>query len=405
MPDSEAPTKDLSISEAPPVSRHYVGTGTGSFFQDMRRVLEGLAQSEQVTRNPRSSEGMEPDGYDVPEGSADATDRVEQAIAVLERHADEWTWLYKAMHDDLSRQTLLTLLAYRTLGWPYVPLPLDCADFWSTREMLESIEAETPERLTEAGGEELSLFDLNPFGFDVKLFTTPFGVINEFSHSQYVFRGPDQEIAPKEGDTVLDCGACFGGTSLFFLRAVGTSGRVFSFEFSPSNLEMFSRNLAMNPDLSKRSDLVQAPVGETSGQAFSVRGVGPATHLVVDTGPATRRWKRKILSFILPRYREYRNEAMVTTLSIDDLARSKPIERIDYIKMDIEGAELAALKGAKAVLERDRPTLAVCVYHKLEDFYAIPGYIDQLGLGYEFYLQHSTLHNDETVLFAKARQN
>lgn len=242
------------------------------------------------------------------------------------------------------------------------------------------------------------------FGFDAKLFTTPFGVINEFSHSQYVYRGDDQVIAPKDGDTVLDCGACFGGTSLFFLQAVGESGRVFSFEFSPSNLELFRRNLALNPVLSERSELVQAPVGETSGQTFRVSGTGPATHLVMDAAPTIRRWKRKILSFVAPRYREYRNAPMVTTCSIDDLARSKSIERIDYIKMDIEGAELPALKGAKAVIERDKPTLAICVYHRLGDFYTIPSYIDQLELGYEFFLQHGTLHNDETVLFAKPKQ-
>ncbi|WP_108838983.1 FkbM family methyltransferase [Tateyamaria sp. Alg231-49] len=405
MQDFKMQMKELSIAEAPPVSTRYLSSETDSFFQDMRLVLEGLAQSEEVTRDPRSSEGMEPDGYDVPKGAATAEDRVAQSIALLERHSDEWTWLYQAMHDDLSRQTLLTVLAYRILGWPYVPLPLDCADFWLTRETLENVEAETPEKFTEPGGGQLSLFDLNPFGFNVKIFTKAFGVINEFSHSQYVYRGADQVIAPAKGDTVLDCGACFGGTSLFFLHAVGATGRVFSFEFSPSNLAIFRRNLALNPDLSQRSDVVQAPVGEISGQAFSVRGSGPATHLVVDSRSATRRLKHKLLSFVLPRYREYRNEAKVETLSIDDLAGSKPIERIDYIKMDIEGAELAALKGAKRILERDRPTLAICVYHKLEDFHTIPSYIDGLGLGYEFYLQHGTLHNDETVLFAKARLN
>lgn len=403
MPNTETPIQDLSISENVPVSANYIGTESGSFFPDIRKVLEALAQSPQVTRDPRASEGMEPDGYDVPKGAVDAESRVDQALALLERDASEWTWLYSAMRDDLSRHILLTVLAYRTLGWQYVPLPMDCPEFWSTRKTLEDIQNTASEKLTGPGGEKLSHFDLSRFGYEVSLFTEPFGVINEFSHSQYLYRGSEQLIAPKEGDTVLDCGACFGGTSLFFLQAVGQSGRVFSFEFSPSNLSLFRRNIEMNPALSERSELVQAPVGESSGQEFTVRGIGPATHLVMDSAAPLRRIKRKVLSYVSPRYREYRTEDRVATLSIDDLAQTRQIDRIDYVKMDIEGAELAALKGAKSVLERDRPTLAVCVYHKLEDFHTIPRYLDQLGLGYEFFLQHATLHNDETVLFAKAK--
>jgi hypothetical protein len=43
------------------------------------------------------------------------------------------------------------------------------------------------------------------------------------------------------------------------------------------------------------------------------------------------------------------------------------------------------------------------VYHKLIDFFEIPQLLHGLNLGYRFYLQHSTVHGDETVLFAQAR--
>jgi hypothetical protein len=56
------------------------------------------------------------------------------------------------------------------------------------------------------------------------------------------------------------------------------------------------------------------------------------------------------------------------------------------------------------VLRRFRPKLAVCVYHNLEDFWAIPRYLDGLGLGYRFYLRHFTIHPEETVLFAHAKK-
>ena len=70
--------------------------------------------------------------------------------------------------------------------------------------------------------------------------------------------------------------------------------------------------------------------------------------------------------------------------------------------MDIEGSELAALQGAEQTLRKFKPKLAVSVYHALQDFWTIPQYLNQLGLGYRFYLRHFTIHAEETVLFAKA---
>ncbi len=66
----------------------------------------------------------------------------------------------------------------------------------------------------------------------------------------------------------------------------------------------------------------------------------------------------------------------------------------------LQGAELAALKGAEHTLRRFKPKLAICVYHRLEDFFDIPDYLASLQLGYRFFLRHFTIHIDETVLFA-----
>ena len=77
-----------------------------------------------------------------------------------------------------------------------------------------------------------------------------------------------------------------------------------------------------------------------------------------------------------------------------------PAASVDFIKMDIEGAESEALEGAKQTIRAFHPKLAISVYHKLDDFWTIPKYIDQLGMGYRFYLRHFTIHREETVLFA-----
>ena len=92
----------------------------------------------------------------------------------------------------------------------------------------------------------------------------------------------------------------------------------------------------------------------------------------------------------------------VPTETIDHLVQTGRIERVDFIKMDIEGSELAALRGAEASLRRFKPRLAISLYHKITDLFEIPRYLDGLGLGYRFYLDHYTIHLGESVLYAHA---
>ncbi len=70
------------------------------------------------------------------------------------------------------------------------------------------------------------------------------------------------------------------------------------------------------------------------------------------------------------------------------------------ITMDIEGAELEALKGAEKTIRRYRPDLAVCLYHSPSHLWEIPLYLDSLGVGYKFYIRNYTSFVSETVLYA-----
>ena len=63
-------------------------------------------------------------------------------------------------------------------------------------------------------------------------------------------------------------------------------------------------------------------------------------------------------------------------------------ETVTFIKMDIEGSEVAALRGTEEILRTQKPQLAICVYHKTSDFWEIPFLICEANPNYKLYLRH-----------------
>ena len=75
-------------------------------------------------------------------------------------------------------------------------------------------------------------------------------------------------------------------------------------------------------------------------------------------------------------------------------------ERTTFIKMDIEGAEYRALKGAEKTIRKWKPKLAICVYHRWEDIFLIPELILEYNPNYKLALRHHCFNACETVLYA-----
>lgn len=75
----------------------------------------------------------------------------------------------------------------------------------------------------------------------------------------------------------------------------------------------------------------------------------------------------------------------------------------DFIKMDIEGSEYSALKGMRNILLKNRPLLAVCVYHLPSDIWRIPLFLHDLLENYSWYLRCYSAHLFDTVLYAVPR--
>lgn len=86
------------------------------------------------------------------------------------------------------------------------------------------------------------------------------------------------------------------------------------------------------------------------------------------------------------------------TVEADAVDRAAP--DATFIKLDVEGAELEALRGAAETIRRNRPKLAVCVYHKPGDLFEIPLFIKSLAPEYRLYLRQHQPVACETVLYA-----
>jgi FkbM family methyltransferase len=79
-------------------------------------------------------------------------------------------------------------------------------------------------------------------------------------------------------------------------------------------------------------------------------------------------------------------------------------ENVTFIKMDIEGAEFNALKGMKELIQKNKPILAVCVYHRRDDYYKLTDFIENTVHGeYRFYFRQYRFTPTETVCYAIPR--
>ena len=74
----------------------------------------------------------------------------------------------------------------------------------------------------------------------------------------------------------------------------------------------------------------------------------------------------------------------VRATTIDDTVRDLGLQSVDFIKMDIEGAERRALRGGRDTLARFQPRMVVCLYHGLDDQEVVPRVVLELQPQYQF---------------------
>ena len=77
-----------------------------------------------------------------------------------------------------------------------------------------------------------------------------------------------------------------------------------------------------------------------------------------------------------------------------------PQASVDFIKLDVEGAEALVLQGARRIIERSRPVLAISLYHNPADIWELPELLFGLCQDYKFYIRQHCFNSFESVLYA-----
>lgn len=183
----------------------------------------------------------------------------------------------------------------------------------------------------------------------------------------FIFEGPylTDRISIKESDCVLDIGASLGIFSVFAARAVGPTGQVLAFEPNDLVAKIMRRNFEINQiDNVKIIDTVLTDKFGDIDFTVDLNGAQGSSSIFPIKSARTKLIKA-------------RQE------TLDSFIVQHNIQRVDFIKADIEGAERLMLKGAEQTIKRFKPTIAIRIYHLPDDPEVIEAMLKGFVPGYK----------------------
>lgn len=179
-------------------------------------------------------------------------------------------------------------------------------------------------------------------------------------------------FSPKEGEVFVNAGAFHGETDIDFAKWTNyTYKKIYAFEPISDDVDICKKSYEEN-NIERVEMFCKGTWSETGVLSFSV---GADLQGRVDESGDTK----------------------IEVIRIDDAVGN---EKVTFIKMDVEGAELRALHGARETIIRNKPRMAICIYHKPADLYEIPQYLLSLVPEYRFKVRQYTSMVWETVLYA-----
>lgn len=201
-------------------------------------------------------------------------------------------------------------------------------------------------------------------------------IVDCFVREQYRLKG---RVEVQAGDVVLDVGAYKGESSVWLAGQAGSAGLVLAFEPNPVARAFLERNAAH-----------AASVGIGQIQVLgSAAGSDLCRASFISTAQSCSRL-------------DAGGEMTVNVTTLDEVVLDQRLATVDFIKMDIEGGEVDALKGASRTLLLHAPRLAVSVYHLARDLPDAVVTIRSVRPDYRFFLSHKSPGLSETMLFASA---
>jgi len=175
-------------------------------------------------------------------------------------------------------------------------------------------------------------------------------------------------------EVFVDGGAFDGDTIKYLLHPQAAfSGRIIAFEPDPTNYKkLMQYALSLPPLIREKLKVYPYALGDRRTKVrFDAQGMASSC---VGTG-----------------------DFEVEEVALDEILTGiKPT----YIKMDIEGAEVAALLGARTIIKRDQPVLAICVYHQQGHLWQIPMLIQSFSEQYRFFLRPHDFEGWDLVCYA-----
>lgn len=170
-----------------------------------------------------------------------------------------------------------------------------------------------------------------------------------------------------ENEVFLDCGGFDGDTTIKFIENNPRYKKILYFEPSKNSFEI-SKNKLQNV---KNINLYNYAIGNCNGQVTFDNSLSSASKISEE------------------------GSEVIEIRMLDSVID----EKVTFIKLDIEGAELDALQGAKSIIDKYKPKIAVCVYHNQEHFWKIPEFLLSINPKYKVYLRHYSQGLLETVMF------
>lgn len=209
-------------------------------------------------------------------------------------------------------------------------------------------------------------------------------IIRYYDKGQYF----GNDVIPEITGNVVDCGAYTGDTLKRYLRqAKGTKWMYYAFEGDSSNCDQI-RKFAENNGITDEVNIYNYAVWDEE------------TVLTFDNPTSTSEMTSGRVS-------DNENGVRVNAARLDHLLFSPEVntEIIDLITMDIEGAELNALNGARGIIKKYHPALAISIYHKTEHLWKIPLLIHEMDEGYRLFIRHHRWNMADTVCYGIWRES